>query len=312
MKTKKETSYGEANIHTENPLDTKETVLVVPGYSEDPTHFKKLVESIGEKGYTALTYSQPRQGGSEADPLDRQGDILLDITETRVHAVAHSLGAAALLKAAIKNPDRFASITLMQPSGFVGEQSLPEVAGRVGKKVFNNQRDALKGHEPGKPFKDGYTPLSADSESVPQLFARVTGAQIKGGNVLAKNPILALKEANAARKYSISENLAAVSKLGIPINVVQSQGDELYDSAKFDEGVAANMDAITSYSTPAHRYAGHDDPWVRAETTAHVIDDFIKEANRNEVHAQVNQETATSTPVANSKEAPIDLEDEAV
>lgn len=278
------TSYGKSKIYsTENQDPSSERVLVVPGYSESLAHSKDLVDALGATGLSALTFSQPRRTDKSQvalDPIQRQGNIVREILDAtvakgdKIHAVGHSLGSAAILEAALQSPERFASITLMQPVGMVGNQSFIELAGRVSEKVAKNQMKAMKSQNPKKQPRGRYA-ASADSESAVRYSGRVARAQITASGVIGKQPVLALKEASASGHYDIAEDLRKVAELGIPVNIVKAHGDEMFDPDKVDQGYEPIADIVNSYSSVADVKAGHDTFWLQPERTAQIVGQLI-------------------------------------
>lgn len=289
MKRRKtSTRYGKAKVYTaKSNLPKAERVLVVPGYSETLAHSRKLVDALATNGYDASTFSQPRRVGKKGnkieDPIQRQGNVVLGLVEAtvpqgeKVHAVAHSLGSAAVLKAAQEAPERFASLTLMQPVGLVGEQSFPKLLGRVGKKVTMNQIGALRSQDPQRRPKTGYA-ASADTESAIRYSARVARSQVAGSGVLAKQPVLAVQEATAVGSYDIADDIVKVKELGIPVNIVKSHSDEMFDTDKVDIGYSGIADSVDSYSSVADRSARHDTFWLQPERTAAIIGQLIQKS----------------------------------
>lgn len=285
MKQRTPTPYGKAKVYSaESHSPEAERVLVVPGYSETLTHSRKLVDALAANGFDASTFSQPRRAGKESsDPIQRQGNVVLSLVETtvpqgeKVHAVAHSLGSAAVLRAAQEAPERFASLTLMQPVGMVGEQSFPELLGRVGKKVSKNQAGALRSQDPQRQPKTGYA-ASADTESAIRYSTRVARSQVAGSGVLAKQPVLAIQEATAVGSYDIADDIAKVKELGIPVNIVKAHSDEMFDTDKVDMGYAGIADSVDSYSSVADRTARHDTFWLQPERTAAIIGQLIQKS----------------------------------
>ena len=282
------TPYGKVKVYcAESRLLEAERVLVIPGYSETLAHSRKLVDALAASGFNASTFSQPRRAGKEThkvkDPIQRQGNVVLSLVETtvpqreKVHAVAHSLGSAAALRAAQEAPERFASITLMQPLGMVGEQSLPELANRVGKKVVKNQSGALRRQNPSRQPKVGYA-ASVDTESALRYSGRVAKAQLAGSGVIGKQPTLALKEALAVAKYEIADDITKVTELGIPVNIVTAHSDEMFDHDKVDAGYEASIHTASSFSSVADREARHDTFWLQPERTAAIIGQLIQKS----------------------------------
>lgn len=284
MKRSTSTPYGKTKVYSaDSEFLGAERVLVVPGYSETIAHNRKLVDALAKVGFNALTFSQPRRVGKDShrvsDPIQRQGNVVLNLVEAsvptgeKIHVVAHSLGSAAILRAAQEDPERFASITLMQPLGMVGQQSFVEMAGRVSRKVAGNQISALRRQDPNRQPKVGYA-ANVDDESARSYTKRVFKAQLAGSQVLTTQPTLALREAIAAGKYNITDDIARVTELSIPVHIVVAHGDEMFDNDKVHAGYEAGI-AASSYSSVADRGARHDTFWMQPTRTAAIVSQLI-------------------------------------
>lgn len=245
-----------------NGPTTAHKVLVVPGFSESITHNKALVDIVASKGYNTFTFSRPR-GGPSRHPLDRQKDIVMSALmatvpeNEKVHAVAHSLGSATLLRAAREHPERFASLLLMEPSGIVSIQSLRELVHRASIKTKNNQQ-AVSRNEPSVTLR------------------QIIRAQLASSVIIARNPILAFKEARVATRHSIADDIVAIMRLNIPIHIVNAYGDELFSIDRAGIGYDQIMTFAGSYSSITDKSAGHDTFWIHPEQTAQLVDTFIK------------------------------------
>jgi len=282
------TPFGKTRAYSENasPADSyAERVVVVPGYSEGITHNKSLVRALAQKGFNAITFGQPRRADKNIervrDPIERQGDVLLSLIEAtvtdgeKVHVVAHSLGSAAILRAAQTAPEHFSSITLMQPLGMGGQQTLTEMASHVNRKTLRNHRLALRAQVPSTETPQGYA-ARPDKESALKHFVRVAKAQVAGGNVLLTQPVLAVKEALASGKYEIADDIAAVTELGIPVNIVVAHSDEMFDADLVAKGYEKSIHTASSFSSVADPEAGHDTAWMQPERTAQIVESLIR------------------------------------
>lgn len=285
MLQKVRTRFGKVSSYSAgNPEGAR--VLVVPGYSETIAHNRKLVDELGKLGMFAATLSQPRKSrqkhllpGEKLDPLERQAQILITMLDrlregVKITAVGHSMGAAAVLKAAQARPDRFERIILEQPSGFSEEQRMPQQAKRVAHKVGRNQWRALFG-QGGKRSKQGNMALP-DKESPLAYSARVGKAQNAAGMLLARNGVLALQEAKAAGRYDATADWEAVTELGIPIHVVGAHSDELYGHQALTDAIMPEDGEIKApISYPADRLAGHDTLWMQPKLHAASISSIV-------------------------------------
>lgn len=269
MKSTTKSQFGKTKIFEVKSHQAGDKLVVVPGFSEGITHTKKLLGHLSAKGYDAITFSQPRKrGDASLDAIERQSEVLLDVLDERtaadekVHAVAHSLGSGALLKAAIQRPEKFKSITIMEPAGAVGQQGLTELLGRVGKKVVKNQVGAAMGQDSETFSKDGHYVASADSESAIRFSNRVNSAQLAAGGTILKNPALAVSESLAAGRYDLTDETIQVIDLGIPVHIVKAQSDEMFDTDKVDMRLEGLLDHGASISSVADPTARHDTSWI--------------------------------------------------
>ncbi|HVC36375.1 MAG TPA: alpha/beta hydrolase [Candidatus Dormibacteraeota bacterium] len=257
---KSNTPYGSTSIYSQKPSGSSERILVVPGFGESVSHIKPLVKALTVEGYETFTFRPPRravkENGKHIDPIMRQGKVILEILRSllsegeKIHVLAHSLGAAAVLKAVQLRPDYFTSLILMQPAGLVGEQSAYELAGRATKKAFSNHRVAR---------------ISENSSTT-----RVLKSHLVSGGVIAKQPLLARREAVAAGRYNIQDDLQSVAALDIPVHVVVSTGDEMFDHTSVARSRSVIEPIVQSYTVLDEPTSNHDTFWIHPTTTAKV------------------------------------------
>ena len=240
--------------------------MVIPGFSESITHNRELIDRLADQGYDTFTFSQPRRG-TFVDPIARQQAIVLELlkallpTDQKVYAVAHSLGAAAALKAARLHPDKFSGLLLMQPSGIGEKQTLLQLIRRVGKKTAKNHTNVTG---------------VAGSAVYSVALRQVLRAHAASTAHIIRNPLLALKEASAAVRYMIAEDIIEVQKLGIAVHTVLVRNDELFtmgDVLEYDNAI----ELPGAYSTLTHREARHDTFWMHPEQTAELVDGVIRQ-----------------------------------
>jgi len=105
-----------------------DVVLLVHGYGGDRNSWLFLQEPLAAR-YRVYALDLPGHGASAKDVGDGTLDVLagavtgvLDaLGAERAHLVGHSLGGAAVLAAAARDPGRIASLTLIAPAGFGAE-----------------------------------------------------------------------------------------------------------------------------------------------------------------------------------------------
>jgi pyruvate dehydrogenase E2 component (dihydrolipoamide acetyltransferase) len=105
--------------------DDGDVILLVHGYGGDRNSWLFLQEPLAAR-YRVYALDLPGHGASAKDVGDGTLDVLagavtgvLDaVGASRAHLVGHSLGGAAVLAAAARDPERIASLTLIAPAGF--------------------------------------------------------------------------------------------------------------------------------------------------------------------------------------------------
>ncbi len=251
--------YGRFSTYKLVPDRPLGHVLVVPGFAESLQQTKPIVKALADKDLAAYTYSQPRLGTKEdgvlVHPLQRQGKVaLMALNEllpghSKVTAVAHSLGTAAVLKAVQLNPERFDTLILMQPIGLAGEQPFTDLFRRSLRKNRNNYKTA----------KDMTSLLGHKS---------VAKAQFGSMTTITKQPLLAIREAMAIGDYSIMEDIKSVVDNGIKVHLVISKFDEYFDYDKMQNQIEDLDNIVTSITLLDEPHHGHDINWLDPALTA--------------------------------------------
>lgn len=263
------TPFGKVIINRISNSKTDKTVIIIPGFSESITHNKKLLHEIAKQGYNVITFSQPRDNDKNSiiGPIQRQSEIILNVlkfvvpNKIKVYAVAHSFACAAVLKSAQLAPERFAQLILMQPVGISDRQRFAKLLAHAVKKSIKNQIKSLKTTESDEPTN--------------RDFNRLIHSQMASIGVLTKNPKLSLKEALSAGVYDIKDDLVEIKKLGIPVAVIVSSNDEMFDHKKINlehEDILKYVDICLSISDCN---AGHDTFWIDYKRTASIIGEIL-------------------------------------
>jgi alpha-beta hydrolase superfamily lysophospholipase len=302
MKTQLKTPFGKANFYSVEASSDSSLgrILVVPGFSETITQSSRLVDSFAKQGFDATTFSQPRRRGNKANrkstAIDRQAALVAGFVDQmtsgvenkKINLVAHSLGAAAVLRAAQLSPDKIESITLLEPVGMTEPQGLGKIMKKAGKKNLRNQKNAES------------IAVSIPGETKGSIKKLLTKSQIGATALVARNFRLATRESIEAAKYSINADAEAVTALGIPVHVIRAQSDELFPQEQADatygldghmtDGQTVAVDGLfSSYSVMSDPEAGHDTSWLRPEATAIAASNVLGHAALAAMNAHVSQ-----------------------
>src|SRR6185437_3494761 len=180
------------------------------------------------------------------------------------HALAHSLGAAAALKAARQyaeghdNARLFASITLMEPLGLVGNQSFARLVDKMIRNVSANQDGARR---------DGN-------------YDEISCAQRAGALLIARQPLLAFGEALAAGTYTMKEDATAVMGTGTPLAIVAAYNDIMFPAQELQwSHVPAGVLCLELIDSEAP----HDSFWRYPGCTASLVRQLIDAAAQNNI-----------------------------
>jgi pimeloyl-ACP methyl ester carboxylesterase len=251
--------YGRFTTYKKVPDYPASHIFVIPGFAENLLQTKPIVDALAAKNFAAYTYSQPRldskNDGVLDHPLERQGKVaLMALSEllpglTKVAAVAHSLGTAGILKAAQSCPERFDSLILMQPVGLAGIQTFKDLFKKGLRKNRNDHRLV------------GGMPLNSERRFVAK-------AQIASMGLIVRQPLLALREAQAIGIYNIAEDIKKVVARGIPVHLVVSKHDEYFEYTEVHDQLRTLDGIVTSITILDEPHHGHSISWLDPELTS--------------------------------------------
>lgn len=257
---------GEYRIYRVKIDSQEKNVLLVPGFAETIRHTKPVADALGKLGYNTLTFSPPRKlndsSSKSQHPIDRQAQIVLSILEDLeelsqpIHVVAHSLGSAVALRAASLKPHYFKSLTLMQPVGLAGYQTLADLLVRSSKKQVNNYR-LIK--------------MVDQEDSHIGYRSHVTSAQFASLKNISKQPLLAFKEGVAAGRYDILKDLIYIQELGIEVHIIVSTHDEYFDYHKMQPTISKLQGLAKTLTILNDERYGHDTFWINPGQTARLF-----------------------------------------
>ena len=136
------------DVSPETPK-TEIPLLLAPGFSEGPLTLEPNMRYFSGWGRRVVTYDapygvniEPEKEPSQNSPdsahtayeLGKARTIDLVMEQrgiTKTDGVGHSEGCINLVIAALKHPERFRNLILVNPGGMVGNTKLEELAGRI-------------------------------------------------------------------------------------------------------------------------------------------------------------------------------------
>lgn len=224
-------------------------VLLIPGFTGSKEDFAALLPLLAEAAWSAASYDQRGQfetpappdadfslAGFAADALAVAG--ALHGTAEQVHLVGHSFGGLVAAAAALAEPRRWASLTLLcsGPGGFAGEQ---RSALLEGVELLQGQGpDAAYQHksrrdlERGKPAPEPQVERWLHS----RFLANSPGSLAAIGRLLAETP----------------DMTTALVGLDLPVWVVRGENDDAWSHAVQAELAEALGSSVVVIDGAAH------------------------------------------------------------
>lgn len=246
-------------MHTETDPANALPVLVIPGFGEGNRHVEPIAAALCNRGYDSRIVLHEDDVPVQ-DPVDARAVYILQYLREQpagqFHVVAHSLGAAAVLRAASSEPERFASLTLMQVPGLSRPQPAYRLVAHAFTKMRHNQQAAR----------------NQGSEAVLSVArATVAGVLLTAGRLTH-----ALRDIAAASQYDATDDLQSAARHRIPIHIVTSLHDELFPALEVVEAHPRVAPFITSHTVLTGDAANHDTFWLHPEHTAKLADERIR------------------------------------
>jgi pyruvate dehydrogenase E2 component (dihydrolipoamide acetyltransferase) len=208
-----------------------DVILLVHGYGGDRNSWLFLQEPLAAR-YRVYALDLPGHGASAKDVGEGTLDVLagavtgvLDaLGAERAHLVGHSLGGAAVLAAAARDPGRIASLTLIAPAGFGTEINVGYLRGFA---------DAQSRRE----LKPVVTQLFADESLVTrQLVDDLLAYKRLDGVDEALHTLLGVLLDGDSQGVDSAALLAAAGGTGVggavPVTVVWGQSDRIIPAAQ--------------------------------------------------------------------------------
>ncbi len=203
--------------YTAGPEDAAPVVLVHGIHAAASAwEMRELFSRLAEGGHRVIAYDLLGFGASDRPDVDYDADLYQDLLRSVLDelagapadVVASSLSAAHALGLAAAEPERFRSLTLINPTGLLTQAESQRSRGRwlqaalrapwLGEALFNLlvSRPSLR-HFTGKLYGDGADPLAAEVAAQGYATAHQPGARYAPaaflGDALAANVYMALR-----------------------------------------------------------------------------------------------------------------------
>ena len=191
-------------------------VLYAPGWNPDATVLRQIMPELTKVGRRGIALCAPHGiGGKSNDPETRKAQAVLALIKeknlSKVDAIGHSEAGLYLIEAALKEPEKFRSILLINPAGIIGKDSLPGLAARFVKSmVLDFSRRCQELVQKGKH----------------QEHSRLMRHILKGGGP-SLSPY-APKEVNALASRQVGDSLSTLREKGVHICIMRTKGDEAF------------------------------------------------------------------------------------
>ncbi len=228
--------YGE-------PTDTRNTVLVVPGYTEGLVALNNFSREVAEQGQRRVIFpEQPKSKHFNGlSSIDDQAEAILAIIEHKrltdkpLDIIAHSMGALVFLRVADIAQARGYSCfdseqsrsSLIAPAGFYESESFIKLASRFAKRAknftFGDEALLTKTTENGREIGLG------------------------GPKSIARRPIASTKEIYPLAKSRVSQELG---RLSLSPQVLIYPNDELYSWDVIGNDLENSLELFSGVSMP--------------------------------------------------------------
>jgi pimeloyl-ACP methyl ester carboxylesterase len=250
------TLAGLAAIEATPVRQTRPTVVLVPGYTGSKEDFLSILEQLTAAGHRVIAYDQRGQYESVGDEDPGSygipalgGDLLNLLGDEPAHVVGHSFGGLVARAAAIEDPGRFRSLTLLDsgPSAIPGDRAERIVALRP--VLLERGKDGVW------EYMESAEELPAEVEAFRHrkfYASSATGLLVMGDELLAE-----------------PDRTDALRATGVPVLVAYGEDDDAWPPA-----VQADMAGRLGAAHAVIPGAMHSPAVEQADATARVLLDF--------------------------------------
>lgn len=268
----KEVYGGEIEVYDVVPeeLKTEIPTIVAPGWSANAEVFKDNMRELARRGRRSISVGNYHgiKNDQEAPPDIPNAEwrkivALMGTIESKeldeVDVIAHSEGAIYTLLAAKMHPEKFRNIVLVDPAGFIEDDSTLKLSARFAKDVgIQYLRGALggKGYAPALK-RVGHARMKQMGSQAKMKLPRI--AQVikhlgpeptlkqsataghHAGRAFTENPVTALKQVFAISSQDMTETLDDLQKLGVNVSILHAASDKAFPIDKVKKATAGKV-----------------------------------------------------------------------
>lgn len=211
-------------------------VLLVPGWAEDQNTFKGVMRELYNNKVRSLSLAHPRLGkdpnpslvegipeNTSAVELRKAEALLAVIKEadiSNINAVLHSEGGINGIIAVVLNPEKFRSVTLVDPGGIIGKDNFFKLVWRF---ILEMEQEMAR------------------ATSNPEKRKKILEIREEFFKYVTKNPLRAIKETDAIANGDITDVLKLLKNKGMGINIVSAVDDLVFPMNRIQKTVTADM-----------------------------------------------------------------------
>jgi len=260
---KLETPYGTLKYAEYVPDEYNETnvpLLLASGWSESIESLEETVLALGKIGkkifvldHSSLTYQADTENGFPASGYTKAEAFiqLLDEKEIKtIDVVAHSEGAINASIAATMYPERFQSLILVAPGGFLLKDSFLKLSFRFTRNILSTLWYKNKMDRKGR-FR-----------YVKEVFL-----------YFLQNPIQTLSEARAVSRFRVAPLIKTLKENGVYVYVIHGTNDRVFPAPEVEK-------AFRESKLQSFRFlsaGGHNDIHAQPEEFVEIIKQALQD-----------------------------------
>lgn len=263
--------------------------IVIPGWSGNPRAYKQTVVGLASHERRVLSVNAPHGVETSMDvkhpehPLAelRKTEAILKTLEKkdikRADIVAHSEGAIVAALAAALHPEKFRSLVLVAPGGFMEGDNLESLIKRF-------LADAVSQLKNQKSYKTETEREKNDKEknykASPQGKGRHDPGLLTAIKVIGSSPVLSFKEVKAIAETNILKLLNKARGAGVKIAVISSIDDQTFPLKKMHEAINPEPGKILGVDGVYTARGTHNEFFLWPGMYAKLVDQALTDLNQ--------------------------------